>query len=168
MMEIVNIVCSGSLNQEIKFNSLRKLDSFQYDPEMYHGAYLIINSKKVTLYKNGKYIFVGIKKIDDINAQFNQMKEILSPLLNTNKFGLPQIQNMVIIDQLPKAINLKNLSKKGIDDSFEYKAGRFARLMYKGKKGTVSIFSSGKMVFLGFKSIKDAEFTRAFIMKLIC
>jgi transcription initiation factor TFIID TATA-box-binding protein len=168
-MKIVNIVCSGTLNQQINLNSLLSLDPsiFQYDPEMYHGAYLTLNSGKITLYNSGKYIFVGLKKLSKIDILFNHMKKILSPFLHTELFGFPIIQNIVLTDSLSKSIDLAGLVKYNSKTKSLLNPEKFAGLVYRTKKGTGLIFSNGKIVIMGIKTIEEAEIIRKDILKML-
>ena len=168
-MKIVNIVCSGTFNQEINFNSLLSLDPaiFQYDPEMYSGAYLLVNSKKVTLYKSGKYIFVGLTDFSDIDLQFNRMKKILKPYLIVDRITPPNIQNIVLVDQLPQKINLTLLIQTNRKHNIEYEPENFPGLIFRSQNGTALIFSSGKLVIVGVKSLEAADIVLKAVLSLI-
>ena len=121
-MKIVNIICSGSFNQKVKLQSLLSLDPtiLEYDPEMHHAAYLIVNGKRIIFYPNGKYIFTGLKNIDEISFQFDAMKLILKSFLNVDLFIFPIVQNIVITTKVPRFIDLVSLMQKSEQNNFQY------------------------------------------------
>jgi transcription initiation factor TFIID TATA-box-binding protein len=53
-MKIVNIVCSGDLHQPVPFQRLPELgpETYAYDPEIYHGAYILLSRGKATVYQS--------------------------------------------------------------------------------------------------------------------
>jgi transcription initiation factor TFIID TATA-box-binding protein len=63
MIDIVNVVGSGSLNSEFDLNAIAKdMGSIaEYDPEVYSGMYLRVSDEAplVTLYRTGKFIVTG-------------------------------------------------------------------------------------------------------------
>jgi len=158
-MKIVNIVCSGSFNQNVKLSSLFSLDStiFQYDPEMHHAAYLTINKRKIIFYPTGKYIFTGLKNFDEISSQFDEMKLILKPFLTVDQFNIPIVQNIVLTTQIPRLIILADLIKRDNDSCLQYNPTKFPAVIFRTNHGTALIFSNGKIVITGIKSIKAAE-----------
>lgn len=107
-MKIVNIVCSGNFNQPIPLESLFSIDKYHYDPELYQGGYVDLSAGKATLYKNGKYIIVGLKAITEVNNSFNELKNLLSQYIDTSYAIEPVIYNIVAIDNIERKIDLKN------------------------------------------------------------
>jgi TATA-box binding protein (TBP) (component of TFIID and TFIIIB) len=167
-MEIVNIVCSGSFNQRVRFSSLSSLgDLFEYDPESYHGAYLRVNSKKVTIYKSGKYIFVGLKKLNEIEKQFKQMKKLLRERLKVSKFSPPKIQNMIIVDKIRTSVDFNNIAYFTNGKCVETKSKKFSYLSYKTPQGRLILFKNGSIVISGVKSLESAENIRMEFLDLV-
>lgn len=157
---VVNIVVSGSLGQRIDLNELAELGLIEYDPNYYHGGYLPIrNGVKATIYHSGKYIIPGIKKLDDIKTLFEIMKQKLSPHLDVSKMTPPRIQNLVVSGKLDcDNIGLEDLAMSL--PNVEYNPEQFPGIILKlSKNGTVLLFSTGRFVIAGARSIDDVDKT---------
>ena len=75
---IVNIIGTGMLDGGIDLDKIiMTLDTSQYEPEVFPG--LIYKTKDATflLYKNGKFVFTGIKDEDHIGNILERMKETI-------------------------------------------------------------------------------------------
>lgn len=171
-LKIVNIVVSGNLNQKISLIKLLKLgDIYSYDPDNYHGGYIQLSSARTTIYKSGKYIIPGVKDIDSISDLWSQLIEILTPFIDVSVVSPPSVSNIVALFENNIKINLIDLIKYLPSDEAEYEPEVFPGLVWRTKKGTVLIFSSGKLLFMGVKSIEDLHklfnFTLEFISKFI-
>lgn len=168
-MEIVNLVCSGDLHQSLDLTILSELgDSIsQYNPAHYHGAYLKIGPRKITLYKSGKYIIYGLKSLEEVDLYYNKMVEIIRPFFNKLLFSPPKIQNIVMMEDINQTINLIQLIERNTSLSFEYEPEQFPGLIYKTKIGTALIFSSGKVIFSGLKCIEDGSRMKESILKIL-
>lgn len=158
-MEIVNIVCSGKFNGQINLERLVELgsDIYQYDPENYHGGYIILNEGKVTIYHTGKYIIVGLKSLYSVESAFSRLKEILKNYLDTSSAEYPKISNIVAKDDIGMEINLNKIVSNRTIEDIGYEPEQFPGLIFKTKNGTGIVFSSGKFIFTGAKSQESLE-----------
>lgn len=67
VIEIVNLVTSGLLNQKVNLNTFSdSLDAFDYDHESYRGGHLGLLKYTATLYSSSMYMVPGSKSIEDI------------------------------------------------------------------------------------------------------
>jgi len=75
---VVNIVGTGMLDADIDLDKIIiTLDMSQYEPEVFPG--LIYKTKEATflLFKNGKFVFTGVKEESHINDIVGVMKETI-------------------------------------------------------------------------------------------
>lgn len=158
-MKIINIVCSGDLHQTILFQRLEELpsDSYRYDPEKYHGAYILISGGKVTLYRSGKYIIYGLKSLDQIDGAFKEFLTITSPIIDcvaaSDPASAPKVQNIVGMEDFGIPINLSRFVIAEGMEQVEYEPEQFPGVVYRVEEGTALLFSSGKVIFPGFKEL---------------
>ena len=90
-MQIVNIVASGDLHQKISLPELKEQlgDRMRYDTSKYHGGYIDLGGIKATIYQSGKYIFSGVKSVDDVREYYKRLSDILSAYLDSSLFAEP-------------------------------------------------------------------------------
>ncbi|MDO8842491.1 hypothetical protein [Methanocalculus sp.] len=158
-MKIINIVCSGDLHQEISFQRLVEIpaESYRYDPENYHGAYILISGGKVTLYRSGKYIIYGLKSLDQIDGAYQEFLNIISPIIERGDATAPKVQNIVGMEDFGIPINLSRFVIAEGMEQVEYEPEQFPGVVYRGEVGTALIFSSGKVIFPGFKDLDSMK-----------
>ncbi|QSZ66152.1 hypothetical protein RJ40_00875 [Methanofollis aquaemaris] len=158
-MKITNIVCSGDLNQPVPFQRLPELlpESYKYDPEMYHGAYILLSVGKVTIYQSGKYILVGLKSLDDVERSYREFLILISPIIDPTPVSPPRVQNIVGMDDFQMEISLTKLVVAFQMEHVEYEPEQFPGVIYRGEGGTALILSSGKMILTGFRDLDSME-----------
>lgn len=168
-MKINNIVCSGDLKQPVPFDRLPELpaDFYKYDPEMYHGAYILLTEGKATIYKSGKYIIYGLKSLGAVKQSFTEFCSILSPIIDTEIVSPPIIQNIVGMDDFQMDIPLSRLVVALQMENVEYEPEQFPGVIYRGEKGTALIFSSGKVIFAGCRDVDSMEMFSAELRRIL-
>jgi len=165
MVEVVNVVSSGSLNIELDLEAVaQELNDFvDYDPEKYPRAYFRFEegSPLITLYRTGKYIITG-------SSSENQAAEIRGRFLSIlNEHGIIpapgddrfSIQNYVCVGDLDEPVNLSALAiGLGLKNT-EYEPEQFPGLVYRppDHDSVLLVFGSGKTMITGAKSIEQAE-----------
>lgn len=167
-MIITNIVASGDLHQTVDLDTLRSLGSiYIYNTEKYHGGYILLSSCKATVYRSGKYIFTGLKTPDILIETWKEFISLLAPYINTSLAEAPVIRNIVILENYNEKINLTNLCNIASMENVEYEPEQFPGLIYRMKHGTALIFSSGKIVIAGVKSIDEATDSYAYLKSIL-
>lgn len=158
-MKIVNIVCSGTPHQPVSFQRLPELppESYKYDPEIYHGAYILLSKGKATIYQSGKYVIVGLKSLDDIQQSYQEFLAPISSIIDPARVSRPEVKNIVGMDEYGADIPLTRLVVALQTEHVEYEPEQFPGVIYHGEGGTALIFSSGKMVLPGFKDMHSME-----------
>lgn len=165
-MQIVNIVASGDLHQKISLPELKEQlgDRMRYDTSKYHGGYIDLGGIKATIYQSGKYIFSGVKSVDDVREYYKRLSDILSAYLDSSLFAEPTVRNLVAVHQYPHEFNLATLFTEKLVGLAEFEPEIFPSIIWKmGGKGSVLIFSSGKVVYTGVKSLALLEELHAYV-----
>lgn len=168
MVEIVNVVGSGTLQIEVDLEELASAIGkpiAEYDPEKYPGLYVRIENDGplVTVYRTGKFIVTGADSEEQLEQWRERFEEYLSDL---SVVELPiddefSIQNLVCVGKLDdiEGIELSTLAVAlGLGES-EYEPEQFPGLIYRPRnyQCVFLIFSSGKTVITGAHSLSEAE-----------
>jgi transcription initiation factor TFIID TATA-box-binding protein len=167
MVEIVNVVASGSLDAEFDLERVAAdIGSIaDYDPDKYPGMYLRFGEDDplITVYRTGKYIVTGA----DSEGEAHRIRERFLNLLTENGM-IPapvdewfRIQNFVCTAELDKSLNLNALAiGLGLENT-EYEPEQFPGLIYRptGADSVVLLFASGRVVITGSPNLDEAEET---------
>ncbi|MDN5338903.1 MAG: transcription initiation factor TATA-box-binding protein [Euryarchaeota archaeon] len=158
-MKIINIVASGDLHQSVSFERLPELPdtNYRYNPENYHGAYILLSRGKATIYRSGKYIIYGLASLDEVDTSYREFLTLISPLIDPSLASPPEVRNIVGMDDFQIEIPLSRLVVALRMEQVEYEPEQFPGLIYRGDAGTALIFSSGKVILAGFKDLDSME-----------
>ena len=158
-MKIINIVTSGDLHQPVPFERLPELPdtNYRYNPENYHGAYILLSRGKATIYRSGKYIIYGLASLDEVDTSYREFLTLISPLIDPSLASPPEVRNIVGMDDFQIEIPLLQLVVALRMEQVEYEPEQFPGLIYRGDTGTALIFSSGKVILAGFKDLSSME-----------
>ncbi|SNR56597.1 TATA-box-binding protein [Halorubrum vacuolatum] len=165
MVEIVNVVSSGSLGLELDLSAVsRDLgDIAEYDPEKYPGAYVHLDEDTplITLYRTGKYIITGA---DSEGEAETTREEFLSTLTRCGILSEPDdqwfdIQNYVCTADVGEQLNLSALAIGLGLEVTEYEPEQFPGLVYRPSEHdcVLLVFGSGQVVITGATDIEYAE-----------
>lgn len=167
MVEIVNVVGSGSLDAEF---DLEKVAAdigpiAEYDPDKYPGMYLRFgeDAPLITIYRTGKYIVTGADSEEEAYA----IRERLLNLLATNGMIVEpndewfRIQNLVCTAELSESLNLNALVIGLGLEKTEYEPEQFPGLIYRPSSAdnVVLLFASGRVVITGSSDFDVVEQT---------
>ncbi|MGI6022735.1 MAG: hypothetical protein ACOX8D_06345 [Methanoculleus sp.] len=158
-MKIINIVTSGDLHQPVPFERLPELPdtNYRYNPENYHGAYILLSRGKATIYRSGKYIIYGLASLDEVDTSYREFLTLISPLIDPSLASPPEVRNIVGMDDFQIEIPLLQLVVALRMEQVEYEPEQFPGLIYRGDAGTALIFTSGKVILAGFKDLDSME-----------
>ena len=169
MIEIVNVVGSGSLDAEFDLESVAgDIGSIaEYDPDKYPGMYLRLEEEAplITVYRTGKYIVTGADSEDAAHAIRERFLNLLADngMIPEPKDEWFQIQNLVCTAELGESLNLNTLAiGLGLENT-EYEPEQFPGLIYRPSKAdsVVLLFASGRVVITGSQDLDEAESTFA-------
>lgn len=164
-MKIINIVASGDLHQPVDLHAFTSLgDIFRFDPAKYHGGYISLHGGKATIYRSGKYIFYGIKYLESLPDLWLEFVQILSSFLDMRVATYPSVQNIVGMVELSRNISLTKICAQYSMENVEYEPEVFPGLVWRGQEGTCLIFSSGKILVMGVKSMEQFERVEADVL----
>ncbi|WGM90148.1 MAG: hypothetical protein NUK63_03270 [Candidatus Bathyarchaeum tardum] len=170
--KIVNVVTTATLDQEIDFEAIRKLDNVFHDSDVYGGraAYFKTNEMqgKVSIFSSGKMISVGTKTREESFRELEEAKDFLVKSGFITEVSIePKIRNLVISVDFGKTINLEDLVYVyQIIYEPEQFPGGILRLS-EPFKASVLIFSTGKVIITGLKAMNQIEKTIAHLKKCL-
>ena len=170
-LEIVNIVTSGSLGQRVDLMDLAyALPEFSYDPEGYHGGYLKLTKYTATIYSSGKYIIPGVKSMEDIDSNHQELIGSFQNILDTKLIQKAEIKNMVAYSSIGYELNLSELYMNltlNTDYEVSYEPEVFPGLCIKTDIGSSNIYRNGKYLLLGAVSEEQLIRLRNLITSLL-
>ena len=165
MVEIVNVVASGSLGVELDLNAIAQElpQMIDYDPDKYPGAYFRFDESRplITPYRTGKYIITGAgskEEADTTRSEFLQLLESHS-ILSIVEDEWYRVQNYVCMADIGRSLNLSALAIGLGLEVTEYEPEQFPGMVYRPPEHecVLLIFGSGKVVMTGAPAIIAAE-----------
>ena len=160
IVEPVNIVAGGGLNQEISLDTLVKdlanvdgLSADYTDDDNWQLVIDFVNSGKILLYSTGSYIVRGGSSFEMLEQTKEEWFDLLESLevISDRSTADYEIQNIVYLSELSHDIDLAELAiLLGLDQT-EYEPEQFPGLIYRPLEHTVVslAFSSGKIITTG-------------------
>ena len=165
MVEVVNVVASGSLGVELDLEAIAgDLDSIvDYDPDKYPGAYFRFGDSAplLILYRTGKYIITGASSEGEAHIIREEFLSILSDheILPSAEDEWFQLQNYVCMSEISENLDLSTLAIGLGLEVTEYEPEQFPGLVYRPAEhdSVLLVFSSGKVIITGVTSLQAAE-----------
>jgi transcription initiation factor TFIID TATA-box-binding protein len=166
---IENIVASGSIADSIDLVELsEKVENCELNKKRFPGAVLRLQNPKITVlvFSSGKVVITGIKSPDDfvrgLDNLILKMKEAGVICHDTPDVA---VTNMVCSYNLGKYINLNKVVITFNLEKIEYEPEQFPGLVYRmsDPKIVALIFSSGKIILTGAKTMEDVGRGVAFL-----
>ena len=164
MMEVKveNIVASTIFAEKLDLDMIaQSLEEAEYEPEQFPGlVYRLKDPKTATLlFRSGKANCTGAKNIEDVRRTIDIIADKLKKLgVKVYKDLEIVVQNMVAMADLKAELNLTEVATGLGLENVEYEPEQFPGLVYRIKEPKVAmlLFTSGKVVCAGAKSIEDA------------
>jgi transcription initiation factor TFIID TATA-box-binding protein len=165
MIEVVNVVGSGSLSRELDLSVVAgDLGSIaDFDPEKYPGMYIRFpdDSALITVYRTGKFIITGADSIKELHDMKEELIDILENkgVVGSEDLEWFQVQNLVCTTVLSGELNLSALAIGLGLEKTEYEPEQFPGLIYRNNDldCVILIFSTGKAVITGSSDLRGAE-----------
>ena len=160
--EIVNVVATAALNQEVDLEEIRKFDDVFHDSNVYGGRVAYFKTKtmqgKVSIFPSGKMISVGTKSEENASKELEAAKDYFVKKGIISDVSLePKVRNMVVCVDFGKQVNLEDLA---LEEHVIYEPEQFSGAIFrilKPYKASVLIFASGKTVITGLTSSNQVE-----------
>lgn len=160
---IENIVSYAQVANGLNIEKIaEKIPEFNYNPDEFLGLTLKLDEPKtaVLLLPSGKAICTGAKNLEDAKNSINQLVAKIKKIkVITIKDIEVKVQNIVVSASFDKELHLSSISKGLLFNHVDYEPKYFPGLIYKMEDigASVILFSSGKVVCTGAKSIEDAS-----------
>ena len=162
-LNIENIVASGVIAESIDLVEFSgKVENCELNKKRFPGAVFRIADPKIAclIFSSGKIVITGVRNdkalADGLAIVIKALKKAgIEPL----KEPRIAITNMVCSYNLDRYINLNKLAVTLNVENVEYEPEQFPGLVYRIKdpKIVVLIFSSGKIILTGGKTIEDVK-----------
>ncbi|CAM6108413.1 unnamed protein product [Calypogeia fissa] len=159
--KMTNVVSGFNIGVQVDPNQIaRKAMNAEYNPKRFNAVIMRIREPKATalIFPSGRLIVTGAKNEDDSKLACRKVARILQKLGYRTKFTDWKVINMVGMIEFPFAINLARLHHHPSLNG-QWEPELFPALIGKilKPKITLLIFSSGKVVLLGFTQRQDLD-----------
>lgn len=157
LIEIVNVVASASIEQNLDLDEIqKKFLNVEYNPNQFPGAVFRIENPKSTilLFRTGKMVCTGTKSeklaVKAINLTVSKLRRS-----KIKKDAVITIQNIVASINLGGRVHLERTARR-LPRSM-YEPEQFPGVIHRmiDPKTVILIFASGKLVCTGAKTEKD-------------
>ncbi|MCK9591232.1 MAG: TATA-box-binding protein [Methanoregula sp.] len=171
--KIENIVASGSIADSIDLEMLSaKMENCDLNKKRFPGAVLRLQDPKIAVlvFSSGKVVLTGAKSPEDlVRGQDILIQNLKEAGIICHDTPDVAITNMVCSYDLKKYINLNKVVITLNVENIEYEPEQFPGLVYRisDPKVVVLIFSSGKIILTGGKTMKDVERGVVFLEQML-
>lgn len=162
-IKIENIVAYAKVSDLLDIELLSdKMPGSSYNPDDFKGLSIKFDELKIAviILSNGKIVCTGAKKIEDAETTIKKVvKQVKDIGFETEKNYKVEIENVIASTDLKQELHLSSITNALILQKPEYEPEKFPGLIYKMEDlcTVVLLFSSGKLVCTGAKSIDDAK-----------
>jgi len=167
--KIENVVASGSIADFIDLVELsEKVENCELNKKRFPGAVLRLQNPKITVlvFSSGKVVITGVKNHDDfVRGLDNLIQKMKKAGVICHDTPDVAVTNMVCSYNLGKYINLNKVVVTFNLENIEYEPEQFPGLVYRmsDPKVVALLFSSGKIILTGGKTMEDIERGVAFL-----
>lgn len=156
-MEISNIVATVTLSNPFNLEYLlQKIENTQKHPKVHWLKYRIPrNNSYVAFYKSGKFLITA-KSLEQLYENARIILEILENIGISIDGWILNIHNFVILDMVELITPLENLVSNLDLRKASYEPEQFPALIYKDWGVNFLLFSTGKIIVTGAKTIDQA------------
>jgi len=159
---IENVVASTTINKPIPLDKLLTvLEASEYEPEQFPGLVYRLNEPRAAslIFRSGKIICVGAKSISEVKTALKEIVKKIKKIgikIDEEKIKI-KIENIVVTVNLNRELNLDELAFSL--EASEYEPEQFPGLVYRLFEPKVAflLFSSGRVVCAGAKTIGDVK-----------
>ncbi len=160
-MSIHNVVASCQTGSKIPLARIAmEIEGIEYEPEQFPGLVLRLDQPRsaALIFGSGKIVCTGTKSPDQAVEAVNNLIEIMKGIgIDVKGVESVEIQNIVASASLGKSVNLNRIAFEL--EGTEYEPEQFPGLVYRMYEEDVVflIFTSGKVICTGGKSIEQIE-----------
>jgi len=160
---IENIVAYAQVADVLDMQLIsEKIPETSYDPEQFPGISWKFDEPKVAILilPNGRIVCTGANKPDDVECVIkNVVSKIKKIGFEIKKDYCIETENVVASVDLKKDMHLSSIANGLLLKHVDYEPKHFPGLIYRleDQDAVLLLFSSGKLVCTGAKSIEDAK-----------
>ncbi|PKL59204.1 MAG: TATA-box-binding protein [Methanomicrobiales archaeon HGW-Methanomicrobiales-4] len=168
-LKIENIVASGSIADSIDLEMISaKIENCDLNKKRFPGAVYRIQEPKVAflIFSSGKVVITGVKSPEDlVRGQDILIQNMIEVGVICHDTPDVAVTNMVCSYDLGNKINLNKVVLSLSLENIEYEPEQFPGLVYRisDPKVVALLFSSGKIILTGGKTMEDVERGVAFL-----
>lgn len=161
-IKIENIVAYAQASDLLDIELLsEKFSGASYNPAEFNGLSVKYDEDKIALIVlgTGKIICTGAKTLEDAEKFIKKVADRIKKIGFSIKKGYKlEIENVIVTTDFNKEMHLSSISNGLILQHVEYKPDDFPGLIYRMDDlcAVLILFSTGKLVCTGAKSIEDA------------
>ena len=161
-LNVVNLVATTRLGESFDLDQVADDLNIDFEPDQFPGmAYRITTPKVcVLLFRSGRAVATGAKSVADAESAFRQVHEALEANGFTPWATYDVIlSNVVVTHDIGRPLNLAHLTLSLPMARTEWEPEQFPGLIFRlsSPKSVCLIFSSGKCVITGNRSLDDAQ-----------
>ena len=162
-IRVENMVSSTAVAKKLDLQSIAlTLENADYDPERFPGLIYRLKEPKtaILLFRSGKAVCTGAKNIDQVKEAIAKVSASLREKdIEVFEDPVIEVQNIVASADLEREINLNAMAITLGLERVEYEPEQFPGLVYRmsSPKVVLLVFSSGKLVCTGAKTLDDVE-----------
>lgn len=157
-MKISNIVATVKLTTPFDINYLNQnIPGTIKDPKVHWLKYRIPdNNSYIAFYRSGKFLITA-KSYEQLNETVTYVLSNLKKIgISTNDWIL-EIHNLVIVDTVDLSYTIENLVENMDPKKSSYEPEQFPALIYKDWGVNFLLFSTGKIILTGARSLEQAK-----------
>jgi transcription initiation factor TFIID TATA-box-binding protein len=169
-LEIVNIVATADLRQQVELTEIAKIRHTIHDQEIYGGRVVYLKTPtmhgKTTIFPSGKLISVGTKSREQAQHDLQETVDTLSQANLIKPVSVTaNVRNIVALLTLPNPIPLEQLE----EPNSIYEPEQFPAAILKAEKpkATYLIFNSGKIIILGVRTEDEIEEAAELVTEIV-
>ena len=162
-VKVENIVASTSFADKLDLDVIAKsVEEPEFEPEQFPGLVYKLSSPKTAtlLFRSGKANCTGAKNVEDVHKTVDIIAGVLRKLGVDvyDDLGIV-IQNIVAVGDLGGELELTETAVSLGLENIEYEPEQFPGMVYSMKepKVVMLLFTTGKIVCTGAKSVEDAS-----------
>lgn len=160
------MVITVEFSDEVDLNLIaNKLENTEYAPDQFPGLVYRMKKPKATflVFSSGKMNCTGVRSLKEAKKSINEMLKIMKRLKFKVHEPRIEVQNVVASCEFGKPIKLEKLLDL---EGTEYEPEQFPGLVYRTNEGVAFlIFSCGKIVCVGAKSVKQVNESINYLFK---
>ncbi|MDD1693090.1 MAG: TATA-box-binding protein [Methanoregula sp.] len=171
--KIENIVASGAIADSIDLVELSEtVEHCELNKKRFPGAVLRLQNPKITVlvFSSGKVVITGIKSQDDfVHGLDNLIQRMKEAGVTCHDAPDVAVTNIVCSYDIGKYINLNKVVITLNLEKIEYEPEQFPGLVYRisDPKIVALLFSSGKIILTGGKTMEDVVRGVAFLEQML-